>query len=300
MHKQVIFFGAPGTGKSFEVDKITKSIPNHRKFRVTIHPEYLYTDFVGQLLPVLTPEGPTFDFKEGPFTLALKEAFSDRSKDVVLILEELSRGNVAAIFGDIFQLLDRDEQFNSRYSVKNKEVSDRIPELAANGEIYLPSNLSIICTVNTNDQNVYAMDTAFKRRFDWKYVKTDPVKDPKNPSVYLNNPILDIIGNTGSKNVEWVDFYKQLNRFISDSHFLGLGEDKQIGPFFINFDVSDQDMIKEQIQNKLLHYLWSDIHGASFKSDTRLFNDSIGSFAELYENYDNGKQIFSDDFISLL
>lgn len=313
MHEQLILFGSPGTGKSYTVNERVATIPRHKQFRVTIHPEFLYTDFVGQLLPDVLPDGSTtFSFKEGPFTMALKEAFADLGADVVLVLEELSRGNVAAIFGDIFQLLDRDAHFESRYHIKNKDVADQIPTLAAAGEIYLPSNFSIICTVNTNDQNVYAMDTAFKRRFDWEYISTDPIPEPLpagapagTPITYKNNPILKINkGTTPLNDIEWVDLYQKLNKFISDSSFLGLGEDKQLGPFFIEFDTTagtaGDTARKKQFQNKLLHYLWSDVHEAAFKSEVSLFDSSIGTFGDLYKKYGNDEKIFSDDFIAIL
>ncbi|WP_199219392.1 AAA family ATPase, partial [Staphylococcus haemolyticus] len=109
------------------------------------------------------------------FTRALKEAFEEFDKPVYLVIEEVSRGNVAAIFGDIFQLLDRDEYFQSKYPIRNKDVANEIVELD-NDMVYLPSNFNIIGTVNTNDQSVFPMDTAFKRRFDWEYVSVKPVK----------------------------------------------------------------------------------------------------------------------------
>ena len=124
---------------------------------------------------------PHFTFKEEPFTQALMEAYADSSKEVFLILEELSRGNVAAIFGDIFQLLDRDSHFVSRYPIRNKNIADKIPSLLTD-EVKLPSNFNIICTVNMNDQNVFPMDTAFKRRFDWEYISIDPVIDKTDRS----------------------------------------------------------------------------------------------------------------------
>ena len=119
MHKQTIYYGAPGTGKSYAVDEMIASRPgNPQAIRVTVHPEFTYMDFVGQLLPSKnTKDGSYFEFAPGPFTVALKAAYADLNREVYLVLEELSRGNVAAIFGDVFQLLDRDEYLKSRYPI---------------------------------------------------------------------------------------------------------------------------------------------------------------------------------------
>lgn len=318
MHEQLIIFGAPGTGKSYLVKERLSSHPSDKIFRVTIHPEFLYTDFVGQLLPDTLPGGtPTFTFKEGPFTRALIEAFADNSKDVFLVLEELSRGNVASIFGDIFQLLDRDKHFVSKYPIRNKNIADLIPTLTTD-EIVLPSNFNIICTVNINDQNVFPMDTAFKRRFDWEYVSTAPIKDKVtgNRISKLNNPKLKIaIDNIRSNDLEttWHSFYTSLNLFITDkTNGLGKKEDKQVGQFFIDFGDSLTNEshspnvttannaineINKIIRNKLLMYLWQDVQGISIlKSEVSLFDKTICNYDDLYNNFGSNK-VFSDTFI---
>lgn len=319
MHEQIIYFGAPGTGKSFLIQEKLKTISKDKIFRVTIHPEYTYTDFIGQLLPEPHPSGGVnFVFKEGPFTRALVEAYSDLSKEVFLILEELSRGNVAAIFGDIFQLLDRNEHFESRYSVNNKNIADKIITLPSD-DIVLPSNLSILCTVNMNDQNVFPMDTAFKRRFAWKYVSTKPVVDLSTGvrNSKLNNPKINIAVNTNRVDdieTTWQSFYAVLNLFITNKEKgLGKSEDKQVGQFFIDFGnkltseshstvasiannaKNDIDII---IKNKLLLYLWQDVQGTSIlRGKTSLFDKEIHSYEDLYDKYGNDK-VFSDTFIN--
>lgn len=318
MHEQLVLFGAPGTGKSSAVKKRLSSYGDDKIFRVTIHPEFLYTDFVGQLLPESLPNGVIqFTFKEGPFTRALMEAYSDSSKEVFLVLEELSRGNVAAIFGDIFQLLDRNQHFESNFPIRNKNIADRIPTLTTD-EIKLPSNFNIICTVNMNDQNVFPMDTAFKRRFDWEYVSTQPAVDSAgNVITTLNNPkIMISLDNNKSNDIDttWQSFYMALNSFITDKEKgLGKKEDKQIGQFFINFEndlVTDShssdikksenayNQINKFIRNKLLIYLWQDIEETSkVISQRRIFDSSINSYDELYSKYGNDK-VFSDFFIN--
>ena len=103
------------------------------------------------------------------------------------------------------------------------------------------------------------------------------------------------------QSITWVDLYTNLNTFIADEKYLGLGEDKQLGQFFVEFDLNaTPDVHMKQIKNKLLNYLWSDVHKASYKSDIFLFDKSIGSFAELYNAFENDLQIFSKEFIAIL
>lgn len=314
MYRQEVYYGAPGTGKSFSVDKILETVDSAKKFRVTIHPEYTYSDFIGQLLPNASEVHPVeFKFKTGPFTDALKEAYADASQEVFLIIEELSRGNAAAIFGDIFQLLDRDQLGISKYPIRNKDIADEIPTLLTD-EIRLPSNFNILCTVNTNDQNVYPMDTAFKRRFDWKYVSTSPAlnEDGTGRDKTLNNPKLFINADPVIE-TNWQSFYMALNSFITDkNNGLGKDEDKQVGQFFIDFPAalisashSEDDAVKSPaiikindiIKNKLLQYLWQDVQGSSsFGTTISLFDSTISSFEKLYTNYETNK-VFSDAFI---
>lgn len=315
-YKQIIYFGAPGTGKSFYVKNLLRDIANENIFRTTIHPEFTYSDFVGQLLPESVGRSRMgFKFKAGPFTNALKKAYSDSSKNVYLVLEELSRGNVAAIFGDIFQLLDRNQFFESMYTIRNKNIADQIQEILGD-EIKLPSNFNIIGTVNTNDQSVYPIDTAFKRRFEWEYVSVDPATDIYNETIKeLNNPKI-IVDKSENKNeaieMSWQAFYTSLNRFITDrENGLGRNEDRQIGQFFLEFNErlieksysSDpieaelaQKSISHIIKNKLLLYLWQDVQGSSYNNNS-IFDNSVNSFNKLYGMYGNNK-VFSERLIN--
>lgn len=316
MHKQEIYFGAPGSGKSHSVDEMVDNLKEDLvKFRVTIHPEFTYSDFVGQLLPckAVNAGDEYFEFVPGPFTIALKEAFSDTNREVYLILEELSRGNVAAIFGDVFQLLDRDEYFRSKYPVVNENVASLIPEIIGS-EIYLPSNFNIIGTVNTNDQSVFPMDTAFKRRFEWVYVTSNPAIDSGGSvDKQLNNPKLSIATASAQIDTNWQSFYTALNKFIVDkSEGMGRNEDRQIGQFFLKFSVQDvvdthsndpaiagaaMERVNTIIKNKLLLYLWQDVQGVSaFGTSGSLFAKGIDSFDELYNSYPL-KPVFSEAFL---
>lgn len=314
---QTIYYGAPGTGKSHTIDTdIVSGISDDRVFRVTFYPDFTYGDFIGQLLPKVipstTPGGAsiiTYDFQKGVFTNALEKAYENTANDVYLIIEEMSRGDCAAIFGDVFQLLDREKSGvnagYSKYFITNELISkDIIPLRISGNKVKLPPNLHILGTVNTSDQNVYVMDTAFKRRFEWEYVSTNPVVDSPagvTPVVYKNDVQLNIHNGIALRPISWVELYQKLNEFIADDSYLGLGEDKQLGPFFIEFDMSATPVDhKKQVKNKLLHYLWSDVHKASYKSDVRLFKDDLGTFKKLYEAFERDEQIFSTDFLNTL
>ncbi|MFK4942933.1 AAA family ATPase [Lactococcus garvieae] len=313
----IIYYGAPGTGKSWRVtQEIKKSYPNFETeasqeaqfvFRTTLHPEYTYSDFIGQILPVTQKDEIKYEFTPGVFTRALEKAISleQQNQPVYLVLEELSRANVAAVLGDLFQLLDRKDGV-SEYSIsnpiiakhiyhagdeKNQDGSFNIKEQELiNKKIYLPKNLFILGTVNTNDQNVFVMDTAFKRRFEWEYVSTKPVS--KN-GAYLNNPCLDIGGGVL---VEWTVFYQKLNLYITKN--MMLGEDKQVGQFFLKFDdINNETANLKQLQNKLLQYLWDDIEKAAFNKT--LF-DNIDNYADLYEKFGNKEPVFNSEFLDTL
>ncbi|WP_249628815.1 AAA family ATPase [Streptococcus uberis] len=315
-HNQ-IFSGAPGTGKSYNVSKLVKEYyPDFENeeneqsqfvFRTTLHPEYTYSDFVGQIMPVTKDDKIDYDFIPGVFTRALEKAisFEQTNQKVFLILEELSRANVASVFGDLFQLLDR-KNGKSEYPISNsliaKEVFHSGPlknedgsinkenEKLQNKKIYLPSNLYILCTVNTSDQNVFVMDTAFKRRFDWIPVLTDPVKNLKTGD-YINNPEITIDG----VKLKWCEFYPILNNYITSK--MGLSEDKQIGQFFIKFDDnSSTEVVQTLLKNKLLQYLWDDVENAAYSK--KLF-EGITSFSELYKKF-GVTQIFNAELITEL
>lgn len=313
---QKIFFGPPGTGKSYNVtQKIleeqieiglilegTKEYDENFVFRTTVYPEYSYYDFIGNIMPVVKDKNITYDFKPGVFTLALSKALklSDKGIPIYLIIEEMSRGNIASIFGDIFQLLDRDEDGISEYKIDNDIISeylakDGVEEYSDSEdkkkEIYLPSNLNIFGTVNTSDQNVFVMDTAFKRRFEFEYVDIDPVVDKKGQ--YLNKFEFKLDGIS----YEWNNFCIVLNEYIVEQ--LKLQEDKQLGQFFIKFNRGDDEENYKQLQNKLLPYLWDDIHLINM-SENSLFNTNYTSFSKVYKNFGEHINVFNDEFIKKL
>ena len=318
---QKIYFGAPGTGKSHEVSKDIEDC--QRVVRVTIHPEYTYADFVGQFLPVSSGDGKLeFPFVEGPLTHALRLAFEDRASRVYLVLEELSRGNVSAVFGDTFQLLDRDEFGESKYPIYNKMISESIVESEESlrhdrdHQVVFPANLNILATVNLNDQNVAPMDTAFKRRFDWRYIDSLPaVKDDGTVDTVLNNPAIRVRTPNSVVKTNWLTFYTSLNEFIVDrKNGLARNEDRQVGQFFVTFPRSlvAESQLKDGreeealdtvhciLQENLLQYLWQDVEGqGAGVRGVSLFRDEVSSFGTLYYNFES-KPVFSDGFLDVL
>ena len=247
---QVIFYGAPGTGKSYSIGSLIKrSYPGYTEyddnpyvFRTTIYRDYSYFDFVGNIMPVTKAGKVSYEFVPGIFTTALCTALrtQDRNLDVYLILEEMSRGDIASIFGDVFQLLDRNDDGKSMYAINNKSIYDYLISngvIKAGHKIIIPSNLHIIGTVNTSDQNVNVIDTAFKRRFDFKYVGVDPIKVEGESDKYINDFDIDFTG-TDTYKYKWVKLYQAINHVIIND--LGLTEDKQLGPFFLKLELSSQ------------------------------------------------------------
>ena len=297
---QVMFYGAPGTGKSYSISSLIRhSYPSYNEyddnpyvFRTTIYRDYSYFDFVGNIMPVTKDGKISYEFVPGIFTTALFAALrnQDSGIDVYLILEEMSRGDIASIFGDIFQLLDRDDTGKSMYGINNKSIYEYLilnGVLKAGYKIIIPSNLHIIGTVNTSDQNVNVIDTAFKRRFDFEYVGVEPIKSNNG---YVNNFSINF---TSDNQYEWVKLYQAINHVIIND--LGLAEDKQLGPFFLK-DKGKDNLNREQVANKLLHYLWQDVERVSYTSGS-LFADGITSFSQLYYAFEKQENILSKSVI---
>lgn len=234
-----IYYGAPGTGKSYLVDN---SYSNYD--RVTFHPEYTYQDFVGSIRPLPTDDDSIkYEFVPGTFTELLIEAIINPQKKFGLIIEEINRANTAAVFGDVFQLLDRDSAGNSNYKIKNKEISEYFKKITGINitNIFIPSNFDIIATMNSSDQGVFVMDSAFKRRWEFEYIPID------YDVLTLQN--VKIAG----LDLGWISFIKALNEFLAIN---GVEEDKLIGPWFMSINNLKN---KNQVASKLLIYLWDDV-----------------------------------------
>lgn len=305
----IIYYGAPGTGKSYGVEEFIRKngvpdyeakLGNNLVHRITLYPEYDYSDFVGQVMPIVNNDlngaetTITYEFTPGDFTIALNKALLNPDKFVFLVMEEMSRANISSVFGDLFQLLDRDNSGRSEYAINNTLIADYVYRGESNKPIYIPSNLMIIGTVNTCDQNVFAMDTAFKRRFNWCYISTIP----KNG--FNNNPSIDIaLDDSKDITVRWGTLVKSLNDFIVEK--MHLREDKQIGPYFIKFNDDKVEKNSPILCDKLLQYLWEDVDMvAGVNSDVRLFSNKLLSFSSLYESFKNGNAVFSEDFLASL
>ena len=291
---QQIYFGAPGTGKSHE---IKKNIGTHKSFRITFHPDTDYSSFVGAYkptsveVPMLTTLGekaiPVKDMEGNPLTEnkiiytyvkqaflnayieAWKEQANETPQPVYLVIEEINRGNCAQIFGDIFQLLDRNTNGFSDYAIvpdadlsrhvkkdleklviANKEAINAIYEeceedmvdKVVNGKVLLlPNNLYIWATMNTSDQSLFPIDSAFKRRWDWKYIKIADAH--KNWQIKV-----------GTKTYDWWQFVQAINYFVFDAT---QSEDKNLGYFFAK--AKDSIINAETFVSKVIFYLYTDV-----------------------------------------
>ena len=329
-YSQIIYYGVPGAGKSHKIEEeIKKSIPSvqdreYQVLRVVFHPDYTNADFEGQILPGVADGNIRYEFKPGPFTKILKRAYENPEKPFYLVIEEINRGNAAAIFGDIFQLLDRltdDENNNiggniytkgwSKYFIENdfinaylrnkKEYSDSAYKdndvetaktffqnitFTSNTGIRLPPNLSLLATMNTSDQNVFALDNAFQRRWDLRLVPNEIPED----SMQYNAEI----ENTG---IKWGKFMDWANRKISESNnFAGTGsmEDRCLGAYFVIHD--GRGKIQSKIfAEKVIKYLWDDV----FRMERETFfimekGESFGSITKRFYKNHSLQEIFKD------
>ena len=286
---QTIYYGVPGSGKSRKIDEKTKFVSDEQKIRVVFHPEYTNADFVGQILPVVDGDAVKYTFKPGSFTRILVAALKNPEKPYYLIIEEINRGNAAAIFGEIFQLLDRSSDGWSSYCIMNDdinyEIRKTVPELnwTANTGIRLPPNLSLYATMNTSDQNVFTLDNAFQRRWEMELVENECTDTKqKNAKITVKN-----------QTITWEDFQRQMNIIIGEkSNESGLSsmEDKRLGCWFIKAENGVID--EKKFANKVLKYLWDD----AFKFyHAEIFKEGIKNFEELQKEFSNiGFDVFSE------
>ncbi|WP_271251713.1 AAA family ATPase [Pseudanabaena sp. Chao 1811] len=313
---QKILFGSPGTGKSYQVreiahellipfDEDTKTLKN--TIKTVFHPEYTYADFMGKLLPLTQNGSIIYKFYPGHFLrilgMAYKALIDGSDENFLLVIDELNRGNAAAIFGTVFQLLDRESDGWSSYEVDISdmelfgllEVMGLKPIIQQNGSIYInddalrtydkyfenkasqlhehnfdgsracnllrqgriniPSNLSIIATINTSDESIYYLDSAFKRRWDWQYVSLySSTKDFGKIAFISNNPEKD----SDSTKPLWENYILGINIFIKSNYqSIRRIEDKQIGLWFIK--PVNNTVNLQQVKDKLMFYLWDSV-----------------------------------------
>lgn len=273
----LLVYGAPGTGKSHDVNE---KYPKFR--RVTFYPDYDYTQFIGGLKPVRSGEDRKIDYKfvAGPFSRQLVKAFNNPQKNTGIIIEELNRANAPSVFGDIFQLLDRDETGQSEFVVENAELAiyldnhtNQIHDFKNNG-IYLPCNFSIVATMNPADQGVFPLDTAFKRRWTQIYQPID-----------WNHPALHREELAGFEK-QWVEVGKIINDYLVNQ--FKIEEDHLFGQFFLT---KEESLDIDKVASKFLGYLWHDVvrynRSELFNENLKVFSDVIKAFKS--EEY---KEIF--------
>lgn len=315
---QVIYYGAPGTGKSYKIKEQLKDASAENIFRTTFHPDSDYSTFVGAYKPTMKKqyryEGKVkatyyedddlagskrgepviekvieYSFIPQAFLNAYIRAYKT-DENVYLIIEEINRGNCAQIFGDLFQLLDRDENGVSEYAIKadadlraflEEKLGEDNPGIK-DGELCLPSNLYIYATMNTSDQSLFPIDSAFKRRWDWEY---EPIK-------YKNTDwIIDI---DGQHKYSWVSFQAEINQRVFDATH---SEDKMLGDYFVN--PVDGVITADLLRNKVLFYLWNDVckdgEGDIFRTSE---TDEI-KFSDMYGDRGNEKLIAMLDYLCI-
>lgn len=296
----ILLYGVPGCGKSFYVEKHYESkVEEGFTIRVVFHPDYTYSDFVGQVMPILktipNEQGEDekklqYEFVPGPFTQILHTAYLEPEKQCLLIIEELNRGNAPAIFGEIFQLLDRNDNGESKYGIYNADIAKYAytdltkydgwqEEAVAKESIKLPPNLTIVATMNTSDQNVFTMDTAFQRRWQMKHIPnrfTGESLDEKT--------INHVAKHLPNSEISWGVFAQTINKKMHTAN-LGFGgtEDKSLGVYF----ATDNDLdYAERFAEKVLKYLWDDAFKLGRKE---LFNDCSQGLSAVIEAYEDAK-----------
>jgi hypothetical protein len=320
---QQIYYGAPGTGKSFAINDVCAKYEN---YRTTFHPDSDYASFVGSYKPI-TQQTPLYGVQGQPikdsegeiitedrivyryvfqsflkaYIAAWKEQQNEKPQPVFLIVEEINRGNCAQIFGDIFQLLDRNSEGFSDYPIEadedlanelrkvlngltiaNKEHinalykggKDVVAKVMSGAQLLLPNNLYIWATMNTSDQSLFPIDSAFKRRWDWKYIK---IKDSnENYIVRFSN----------GHSYDWWKFVSEINKRIEGGDIQQ--EDKKLGYFFAK--AKDSIISAETLVSKVLFYLYSDVF-KDFGFEEDFFKDENGEVMTFASYFDGAGDI---------
>lgn len=301
---QKIFFGAPGTGKSYSLKQEAYVLVNDDEEhieRVTFHPDYTYANFVGSYKPIMKTSSDdsedriAYEYVPGPFMRTLVKALKNPNKPYVLIVEEINRSNVAAVFGDVFQLLDRTSEGISEYSIT---TSDDMRAYLAKEEIdgtylTLPSNMFIWATMNSADQGVYPMDTAFKRRWSFKYIGIDDEEEKLADNATTPKFTL----GEDKTLVSWNTLRKAINEELSSDSY-NINEDKLMGPFFLaSSALENQETFVEAFKNKVLMYLFDDV----VKQKRRQFFNGYNRYSEICKAFDTeGLNIFPENVINFV
>lgn len=311
---QQIFYGAPGTGKSHCIKddaNVKKADEKNLVFRTTFHPDSDYSTFVGAYKPTMKPvadkykavagkdEEITYSFIPQAFLQAYVAAWNNPDDKVFLVIEEINRGNCAQIFGDLFQLLDRDENGWSEYPIMaDKDLAKFLkgndeegqPVLTnkdgiKDGKLCLPKNLHIWATMNTSDQSLFPIDSAFKRRWDWVYM---PIHDGRKGWQI----------EADGKRYDWWHFVDAMNNKIGTATY---SEDKKLGYFFCK--AKDGVIDAETFVGKVVFYIWNDVFKDFAEEAGNLFKDVDGSmlsFNKFYTIGTDGKRMVVEPKIAIL
>lgn len=276
--ENVLLYGVPGCGKSNTIKTQYCNDDDYME-RAVFHPDYTYSDFVGQILPKVSDTGKvTYEFEPGPFTRILKDSIDNIEDTFYLVIEEINRGNAPAIFGDIFQLLDRDDSGESEYGISNEAIAGYVYG-DKKKKIKIPRNLFILATMNTSDQNVFTLDTAFKRRWSMKHIENNI-----DACRFADHPVC-------GSDISWRVFAKTINNLIIEVSTENLSnEDNRLGAYFVREnELDDMDRFGE----KVLMYLWND----AFKYDhEKVFRQEYRTLDELIKGFKNeGMNVFNND-----
>lgn len=311
MKRNRILSGAPGTGKSNRLDKDAKILNFEETKRVTFYPTYGYGQFIGTYKPspiyscpnnieetlyeanckdsIKEYRKPIIDYKliAGPFLDILCKAINNEDKKYLLIIEEINRGDAASIFGDAFQLLDRNSKGESTYGIRfNEDIMNYIAKQGIlDDQIKIPSNMYIWCTMNSADEGVKKLDSAFKRRWNFEYMHINGDEDSREyiESLEIKTKFNCLNSKSSDKKIKWDSFRQKLNALLLDK--ISIPEDKLIGPFFISKEeMNDEDVLVD----KLVMYLREDV--LRYKS-SEFFGDK--SFFQILDSYKEGDNIFS-------
>lgn len=316
--RQIIYYGAPGTGKSHTIKKeedagLTTCI------RTTFHPDSDYSTFVGCYKPhkCRETETLTYEFVPQAFLEAYTQAWQNPQKEIALVIEEINRGNCAQIFGDIFQLLDRDKDGWSTYPIKaDTDIAEYLDQMeitgysetmvkkygeskAGYGYMALPPNMSLLATMNTSDQSLFPIDSAFKRRWDWKYVKIKNGKDKLgnklNWKIVIKDEADNVVKVGENEEISWWTFIENINAIIAS---MTSSADKQLGYFFCKptekAEETDEEpsiITADTLVGKVIFYLWNDVFKDYGFEDAYLF-----SYIEKVEGKDVEKDLTFADF----
>ena len=314
---QQIFYGAPGTGKSHTIKKTTDSVDSKYVVRTTFHPDSDYSTFVGaykpkmEVMPRYNPQTGeqmgvekriVYAYTPQAFLKAYITAWQNPEQPVYLIIEEINRGNCAQIFGDLFQLLDRGDDGQSCYPIKADQDMqmhlmevfagyDALPENIRSGEeLVLPSNLYIWATMNTSDQSLFPIDSAFKRRWEWKYIPITQGKDRET-----GQPLQWRIVAEKSE-YDWWSFLQKINEQIASTTS---SEDKKLGFFFTK--AKEGVISAEKFVSKVIFYLWNDVF-KDYGFDNKIFQildeeNATLTFDKFYAIDNMGNTIVRKDLV---